>query len=88
MLRPGEAIRSHRHASSTVYFVVRGTGESRVGKSKAEENTLQWGERDCFNIPTWHWHRFTNRSSDQVAILFSVSDRPLFQALGLYREQQ
>lgn len=88
MLRPGEATRSHRHACSTVYFVVQGTGESRVGKSKAEETTLQWGERDCFNVPTWHWHRFTNRSSDQTAILFSVSDRPLFQALGLYREQQ
>ena len=45
MLRPGKATRSHRHACSTVYFVVRGAGESRVGKSKVEENTLQWGER-------------------------------------------
>jgi gentisate 1,2-dioxygenase len=87
MLGPGEETRSHRHTCSTVYFVVRGSGVTWVGKSKAEQSTLEWGERDCFNVPTWHWHRFSNHSSDHAAILFSVSDRPLFQALRLYREQ-
>jgi gentisate 1,2-dioxygenase len=87
MLRPGEGTRSHRHTCSMVYFVVRGAGATWVGKSKAEESTLEWGERDCFNVPTWHWHRFTNQSSEHAAILFSVSDRPMFQALRLYREQ-
>ena len=87
LLGPGEETRSHRHTCSTVYFVVRGSGETRVGKNKAEESVLQWGERDCFNVPTWYWHRFRNRSPDEAAILFSVSDRPLLQALRLYREQ-
>lgn len=87
LLRPGEETRSHRHTCSTVYLVVRGSGETRVGKNKTEEIKLQWGERDCFSVPTWYWHRFRNHASDKAAILFSVSDRPLFQALRLYREQ-
>jgi gentisate 1,2-dioxygenase len=87
MIRPGEETRAHRHICSAVYFVVQGSGETRVGSSRADENTLKWGARDCFNIPTWHWHRFKNHSSSAPAILFSVTDQPLFQALRLYREQ-
>ena len=87
MLRPGEETRSHRHTCSTIYQVVRGSGVTQVGKHKADEETLEWGERDCFNIPPWHWHRFYNESSKDPAILFSASDRPLLQAIRLYREQ-
>ena len=87
MLRPGEETRSHRHTCSTIYHVVRGAGVTRVGKNEADEDTLDWGERDCFNIPPWHWHRLRNESSKEPAILFSASDRPLLQAVRLYREQ-
>ena len=87
LLGPAEETRSHRHTCNTVYFVVRGSGATRVGKNKTEGITLQWNERDCFNVPTWYWHCFKNQSSREPAILFSVSDRPLFQALRLYREE-
>lgn len=87
LLRPGEQTQAHRHTSNTVYHVVRGQGVVRVGKGRGSENELSWSVRDCFNLPTWHWHRLINTSSSEAAILFSVSDRPLFEALRLYREE-
>jgi gentisate 1,2-dioxygenase len=87
MLRPGEETRSHRHTCSTIYHVVRGAGITRIGKNKTDERSLNWLEHDCFSIPPWHWHRFRNESSRECAILFSVSDRPLLDAVRLYREE-
>jgi gentisate 1,2-dioxygenase len=87
MLRPGEDTRSHRHTSNTIYHVVCGSGVTRVGKNKGEGETLEWGERDCFIVPSWQWHQYRNNSSTESAILFSVSDGPLLQAIRLYREQ-
>jgi gentisate 1,2-dioxygenase len=86
-LAPGEETRSHRHTSNSVYHVVRGCGLTIIGKSKSSEVNLAWEARDCFNVPTWQWHRFQNQSASEAAILFSVSDRPLYDALGIYREQ-
>jgi gentisate 1,2-dioxygenase len=87
MLRPNEETRGHRHTCSTVYHVVRGSGVTRIGKNKADEDAIEWGERDCFHVPSWQWHRFRNASSSESAILFSVSDRPLLQSARLYREE-
>jgi gentisate 1,2-dioxygenase len=60
---------------------------TKIGRSKSDEADLVWNERDCFNVPAWLWHRFKNSSQGESAILFSVSDRPVFEALKLYREQ-
>ena len=87
MLRPNQETKSHHHTCNTVYHVVRGHGVAKIGKIKADETELAWQERDCFNVPTWYWHRFKNLSVSKPAILFSVSDRPLFDALRLYREE-
>ncbi len=87
MLRPGEETRSHRHTCNSVYHVVRGGGLTIIGKSRSDETNLAWQEHDCFNVPAWYWHRFENPSPSEAAILFSVSDRPLYDALGIYREE-
>jgi gentisate 1,2-dioxygenase len=87
LLGPGEQTRTHRHTCNTVYHVVRGRGVAKIGRSRTSEIDSAWSERDCFNVPTWHWHRLVNTSSSDDAILFSVSDRPLFEALRLYREE-
>lgn len=71
----------HRHSSSAVYFVIAGAGRTRVG-----DVTLEWGERDCFTVPAWASHSHGNDSNSETATLFSVSDAPALQALGLYRE--
>ena len=86
MLRPGEETRPHRHTGSTIYHAVRGQGATTVGKGDEEE--LEWGERDCFFVPSWRWHQHRNRSQSEPAIMFSVSDFPALEALGLSREEK
>ncbi len=87
MLRPGEATVSHRHTGNTIYHVVRGAGATIVDGQGRDARTLEWAERDCFMVPSWQWHRFENRAAGEPAILFSVSDRPVLDALRLYREE-
>jgi len=82
-LPPGFSGREHRHTSSTVYHVVEGHGTTVAGDTE-----LQWEPRDCFVLPNWVRHRHLNRSEQDDAILFSVSDRPALEALGFYREER
>jgi len=88
LLAPGESTKAHRHMSSTIYHVVEGAGVTLVGSEKTGGTELAWGKRDCFFVPSQSWHSFTNASKSEPAILFSVSDRPVLESLGLYREEQ
>jgi gentisate 1,2-dioxygenase len=81
-LRPSETTRSHRHTGTTIYHVIEGEGASIVN---GEE--LKWHKRDCFLTLPLQWHSHQNLSTHERAILFSVSDRPVLEALGLYREE-
>src|SRR5213076_1914870 len=51
-------------------------------------NDFTWGPKDCFFVPSWHWHQFKNMSKKEPAIIFSVTDRPVLESLGLFREEQ
>ncbi len=82
LLRSGEETLVHRHTSSSVYFVVRGTGRVVV-----DETEIEWTKHDAFVIPNWSWHRFINDSKEHDAILFSVNDIPTLKALDLYFEE-
>jgi gentisate 1,2-dioxygenase len=82
MLRPGERLRGHRHTGSAVYYVVRGTGETVInGRS------FEWGKGDIITLPSWALHQHANLSTREPAVLFSIQDRPVLEALGLYREE-
>ena len=82
MFRPGEATKTHRHNCSTIYHAFRGSGRTFInGKS------FEWEQGDCFVVPLWSWHSHRNRSEKEEAILFSTSDRPVMEALKLYREE-
>jgi 1-hydroxy-2-naphthoate dioxygenase len=72
--------RPHRQSSSAIYHVVQGSGTTVVGGTE-----LRWNERDNFCIPNWMPHHHVNTGSEP-AILFSASDRPVLEYLGLYRE--
>jgi gentisate 1,2-dioxygenase len=87
-LPPGETTKPHRHTSSTIYHVVEGEGVTTVGEKKGVGDDLTWGPKDCFFVPSWKWHEFRNRSKKEAAIIFSVTDRPVLESLGLYREEQ
>jgi gentisate 1,2-dioxygenase len=87
LLAPGETTRRHRHACSTVYYVVEGEGASAVTGKAGGEEPLEWQTRDCFFVPPNVWHHHRNKSGTDAAILFSVTDRPVLEGLGLYREE-
>jgi len=87
-LPPGETTKPHRHTSSTIYHVVQGEGATIVGEKKGVGDDLKWGPKDCFFVPSWKWHQFRNNSKKEPAIIFSVTDRPVLESLGLYREEQ
>ena len=73
-----------RQTDGAVYSVVEGHGEVLV-----ERGGMQWrqafGPRDHFVVPSWHTARF---ESDRGCVLFSFSDRPVQQALGIHQEER
>src|SRR5688572_14266176 len=69
----------YRQTDGAIYSVVEGKGRSVVG-----DRTFDWGPRDIFVAPSW---APVSHEADEEAVLFSMSDRPAQQALGLWREQ-
>jgi len=82
MLRPGEQTKSHRHTSTSIYHVFRGSGTTVINGE-----ALRWEKGDTFVVPLWSWHEHANSSPKEEAILFSMHDTPVLQAFGLYREE-
>jgi len=82
LLTPRRALRPHRHMSTSIYHVFRGSGATVV-----DGQALEWEQGDIFLVPPWAVHHHENRS-DSDAILFSMDDRPSVAALGLYREEE
>jgi gentisate 1,2-dioxygenase len=82
MLRPGEATKAHRHTGSAVYYVVRGQGATVIDGKR-----FDWAKGDILALPPWALHEHLNASSSDEAVLFSIQDTPVLQALGLYHEE-
>ena len=70
--------RPYRATDGTVYCVVEGRGWTRVGDS-----AFEWEPKDVFVAPSWL--PISHQAQDD-SVLFSFSDRPVQQALGLWRE--
>jgi len=86
MLRPGECTPPRRSTGAIIYHVYQGTGSTRVGPGGGARTVLAWQEKDVFVVPSWEWRHHENTSSSP-AYLFSVSDRPIVEAAGLWREE-
>ena len=82
MLRPGRRLKAHRHTGSAVYYVAEGTGETII-----DGRRFAWGKGDILVLPSWALHEHANLSTRDAAVLFSIQDRPVLEALGLYQEQ-
>src|SRR5712691_8921374 len=54
--------------------------------SVIEGQRFDWRPGDFFAVPPWAWHEHANTVAE-AAILFSMHDTPVFEALGLYREE-
>jgi len=78
LLPPGFDTAPYRCTDGTVFVAVEGTGETIVG-----DTIFRWKPRDVFVVPSWHPHR---HRPDAEAVLFSFSDRPVQEKLGLWRE--
>jgi gentisate 1,2-dioxygenase len=70
----------YRSTDATVFTVVEGRGRSRIG-----DLVFDWGPRDIFVVPSWHW---VTHEADEETVLFSFSDRPVQQKLDLFREHR
>jgi gentisate 1,2-dioxygenase len=70
---------AYRSTDATVYCVVEGRGRSQIG-----EITFDWSQHDIFVVPSWF---AVSHETEDEAVLFSFSDRPVQKALGIWREQ-
>jgi gentisate 1,2-dioxygenase len=82
LLRPGEHTKAHRHTGSAVYHVVKGQGSTIINGQR-----FVWSKGDIIALPPWALHEHSNTSKSEDAVLFSIQDSPVFQALGLYYEE-
>jgi len=73
-------VRPKRVTYNSVCLVVSGAGRSIIG-----EGTFEWSQNDVFTIPHWTWA--SHEAIDADADLFVVSDRVVYEQLGLLREE-
>jgi len=69
-----------RSTDGTVIVALEGGGEAKVG-----DQTWRFDANDIFVVPSWHALQLR---TDRDTVMFSFSDRPVQQALGLWREQR
>jgi gentisate 1,2-dioxygenase len=80
LLPKGFGTRPYRSTDGTVYCVVEGRGEVKLGGE-----SFEFEPRDVFVAPSWVPHELKAR--DEV-VLFSFSDRPGQEAMGFWREHR
>jgi gentisate 1,2-dioxygenase len=81
LLPKGFSTAPYRSTDGTVFVAVEGRGRTRVGT----DFTVDWQPRDIFVVPSWK--RVTHDVAED-AVLFSFSDRPVQEALQLFREDR
>jgi gentisate 1,2-dioxygenase len=73
----------YRSTDGMVYAAVEGRGRTTVTDADGKAHVLAWGPRDTFVVPSWLSHV---HEADEDSTLFSFSDRPAQEKLGLFRE--
>lgn len=79
-LPAGFAGAPYRSTDGTVFTVVEG-----AVRVELDDGGFEAGPKDTFVIPSWRRHRLHARED---SVLFSFSDRPIQQALHLWREHE
>ena len=83
LLPAGFATAAYRATDATVFAPIEGRGTTTVTRRDGSAYAFDWGPRDVFVVPSWHSVRHEARAD---SVLFSFSDRPIQEALGLWRE--
>jgi gentisate 1,2-dioxygenase len=79
-LPAGFAGAPYRSTDGTVFTVVEGSARVEL-----DDRSFDVGPKDTFVIPSWYRHRLHARED---TVLFCFSDRPIQQALHLWREHE
>jgi gentisate 1,2-dioxygenase len=79
-LPAGFETQPYRSTDGTVCVCLEGEGEVSVGDQR-----WRFAENDVFVVPSWHTLQL---QASRDTLLFSYSDRPVQQVLGLWREQR
>ncbi|MDT4826043.1 Gentisate 1,2-dioxygenase [compost metagenome] len=78
LLPRGFSGKTWRSTDATVFSVVEGSGRALIAGQ-----TFVFGAKDTFVVPSW---APVSLHADTECVLFSYSDRPIQEALGLLRE--
>ena len=70
----------YRSTDATIFTAVEGSGRSRIG-----DTTVEWGPKDLFVVPSWNP---VVHEASSGAVLFSYSDRPVQEKIGIWREDR
>ncbi len=76
---PTGRTRPYRKAGSSVYVVYRGAGESVIDGQR-----FNWGHGDIFVVPSWST---VEHEASEPSDLFAISDRPILEALHVFRDE-
>ena len=71
----------YRSTDGTVFVAMEGRGRTRIG----DDFVAEWQPREIFVVPSW---KRVVHEADEDAVLFSFSDRPVQEALHLFREER
>jgi gentisate 1,2-dioxygenase len=78
-LRSAARTPGQRKVGSSIFVVFRGAGSSVINGER-----FDWGRGDMFVAPSW---ALVEHEAEEPTDLFALSDRPVLQRLGLYREE-
>ena len=68
----------YRATDGSIFVCVEGQGTTTV-----DGKLLEWGPNDVFVVPPW---KHFSHDAAKESVLFSISDRPSQEALGIWRE--
>ncbi len=84
LLPKGFSGKPYRQTDGVVFSVVEGVGTAYV-QTPTGTLSFAFGPRDHFVVPSWHAMRL---ESSAGCVLFSYSDRPVHDALGIHKEER
>lgn len=79
-LAPGRRTPSRRKAGSSVFVAFRGAGTTVIDGQR-----FDWCKGDIFVAPSWS---AVDHEAHEPSDVFAITDRPILQALGLFREEE
>ncbi len=81
LLPKGFSTAAYRSTDATIFVPIEGKGRSIIG----DDFVVEWGKRDVFVVPSW---RKIRHEAEDESVMFSFSDRPIQEALHLFREDR